>query len=80
MCFQGGLIVMDQVKIDEVAEEATESTDPKVIRAAMGKALKNIPISKNPYEVTDVTGKGSFVTEATLSVVKDGKIVQLDIE
>lgn len=77
MCFQGGLIVMDQVKIDEVAEEAT---DPKVIRAAMGKALKNIPISKNPYEVTDVTGKGSFVTEATLSVVKDGKIIQLDIQ
>jgi len=138
MGFQGGFIVMDQAKVDEVAVvaggldamegavgvtplsvyetdaaldfikryeaeydkmpgseaaynylalhglieamDATESTDPKVIRAAMGKALKNMPISKNPYEVTDVTEKGGFVTETTLSIVKDGKIVQVEIE
>ena len=36
--------------------------------------------SKNPYEVTDVTDKGGFVTETTLAVVKDGKIVREPIE
>ncbi|TNE77556.1 MAG: ethanolamine utilization protein EutJ [Gammaproteobacteria bacterium] len=134
MGFQGGFIVMDQAKIDEVANvaggldmvegavgvvplsvyetdaaksflkryeekygktpgseaaynylalhglvaamDATESTDPKVIRAALGDALKAMDASKNPYEVTDVTEKGGFVTDTTLAVVKDGKIVQ----
>ncbi|MGF2735711.1 ABC transporter substrate-binding protein [Marinobacter sp. DUT-1] len=138
MGFQGGFIVMDQAKIDEVAEvaggmemvegavgvvplsvydteaaksfieryqekygkmpgseaaynylalhglveamDATESTDPKVIRDAIGDALANMDASKNPYEVTDVTDKGGFVTETTLAVVKDGKIVREAIE
>jgi len=138
MGFQGGFIVMDQAKIDEVAEVAggmemvegaigvvplsvyeteaaksfieryqdkygkmpgseaaynylalhglveamdvTESTDPKVIRGAIGNALANMDSSKNPYEVTDVTDKGGFVTETTLAVVKDGKIVREAIE
>jgi branched-chain amino acid transport system substrate-binding protein len=138
MGFQGGFIVMDQAKIDEVAKvaggmdmvegaigvvplsvyetpaaqdfieryqaeydkmpgseaaynylalhalveamDATESTDPKTIRAAIGDALKNMDASKNPYEVTEVTENGGFVTETTLAVVKDGKIVREEIE
>lgn len=138
MGFQGGFIVMDQAKIDEVAQVAggldmvegaigvvplsvydtqaakdfierykaeydkmpgseaaynylalhalveamdtTESTDPKTIRAAIGDALKNMDTRKNPYEVTDVTENGGFVTETTLAVVKDGEIVREEIE
>lgn len=138
MGYQGGFIVMDQAKIDEVAEvaggldmvegaigvvplsvyetetaknfikryrdkygktpgseaaynylalhalveamDATESTDPKVIRAAMGDALKSMDVSYNPYEVTEVTENGGFVTRTTLAVVKDGKIVREEIE
>lgn len=138
MGFQGGFMVMDQAKIDEVAEVAgglemmegaigvvplsvyetpaaqdfierykaeydktpgseaaynylalhalveamdkTDSTDPKTIRAAIGDALKNMDASKNPYEVTEVTENGGFVTATTLAVVKDGEIVQVEIE
>jgi len=138
MGYQGGFIVMDQAKIDEVAEVAggldmvegaigvvplsvyetetaksfikryrdkygktpgseaaynylalhalveamdeTESTDPKVIRAAMGDALKSMDVSYNPYEVTEVTENGGFVTRTTLAVVKDGKIVREEIK
>lgn len=138
MGYQGGFIVMDQAKIDEVAEvaggldmvegaigvvplsvyetetaknfikryrdkygktpgseaaynylalhalveamDSTESTDPKVIRAAMGDALKSMDVSYNPYEVTEVTENGGFVTRTTLAVVKDGKIVREEIE
>lgn len=138
MGFQGGFIVMDQAKIDEVAQvaggldmvegaigvvplsvyetpaaqdfikryqaeydkmpgseaaynylalhalveamDATESTDQKTIRAAIGDALKNMDDSKNPYEVTEVTENGGFVTETTLAVVKDGEIVQVEID
>ncbi|WP_289102778.1 ABC transporter substrate-binding protein [uncultured Marinobacter sp.] len=138
MGYQGGFIVMDQAKIDEVAEvaggldmvegaigvvplsvyetetaknfikryrdkygktpgseaaynylalhalveamDATESTDPKVIRAAMGNALKSMDLAYNPYEVTEVTENGGFVTRTTLAVVKDGKIVREEIK
>ncbi|MFO7529965.1 MAG: ABC transporter substrate-binding protein [Marinobacter sp.] len=62
------------------AMDATESTDPKVIRGAIGNALANMDSSKNPYEVSEVTDKGGFVTETTLAVVKDGKIVREPIE
>lgn len=138
MGYQGGFIVMDQAKIDEVAKvaggldmmegaigvvplsvyetdaaqdfikryqaeydkmpgseaaynylalhalveamDATDSTDPKTLRAAVGDALKNMDASKNPYEVTEVTENGGFVTDTTLAVVKDGKIVQVEID
>lgn len=138
MGFQGGFIVMDQAKIDEVAEvagglgmmegaigvvplsvydtpaakdfitrykaeydktpgseaaynylalhalveamDATDSTDPKTLRAAIGDALKNMDASKNPYEIVEVTDNGGFVTETTLAVVKDGEIVREEIE
>ncbi|EON92264.1 branched-chain amino acid ABC transporter substrate-binding protein LivK [Marinobacter lipolyticus SM19] len=138
MGFQGGFIVMDQAKIDEVAKvaggldmvegaigvvplsvyetdaakdfierykaeygkmpgseaaynylalhalveamDATESTDPKTLRAAVGDALKSMDVSKNPYEVTEVTENGGFVTETTLAVVKDGEIVREEID
>lgn len=138
MGFQGGFIVMDQAKIDEVAQvaggldmvegaigvvplsvydtpaaqdfikryqaeydkvpgseaafnylalhalveamDATDSTDPKTLRAAIDDALKNMNASKNPYEVIGVTENGGFITDPTLAVVKDGKIVQEEIE
>lgn len=138
MGFQGGFIVMDQAKIDEVAEvaggldmlegaigvvplsvyetdaakdfierykaeydkmpgseaaynylalhalveamDATDSTDPKTLRAAIGDALKHMDASKNPYEIVEVTENGGFVTETTLAVVKDGEIVREEIE
>lgn len=138
MGFQGGFVVMDQAKIDEVAQvaggldmlegavgvvplsvyetkaardfikryqakydkmpgseaaynylalhalveamDATESTDPKTLRAAIGDALKNMEASKNPYEVHEVTDKGGFVTQTTLAVVKDGRIVREEIK
>ncbi len=134
MGFQGAFMIMDQAKIDEVAEvagglemmegsigvvplsvyetdtaksfiqrykarygktpgseaaynylalhalveamDATESTDPKVIRGAVAEALKTMDASKNPYQVTAVTADGGFVTQTTLAVVKDGKIVR----
>lgn len=134
MGFQGAFMIMDQAKIDEVAEvagglemmegsigvvplsvyetetaksfiqrykarygktpgseaaynylalhalveamDATESTDPKVIRGAVADALKTMDASKNPYQVTAVTADGGFVTQTTLGVVKDGKIVR----
>ncbi|BES69401.1 ABC transporter substrate-binding protein [Marinobacter nanhaiticus D15-8W] len=136
--FQGGFIVMDQAKIDEVAEVAggldmmngaigvvplsvyetdaaknfitryedkygktpgseaafnylalhglvkamdmAETTEPKKIRATMNEAMSKLDPSKNPYEVTEVTEKGGFVTDTTLAVVEDGKIVQKEIE
>lgn len=135
MGFQGGFIIMDQAKIDEVAKVAggldmlngavgvvplsaydteaaqtfikhyqekfdrtpgseaaynylalnaivqamdtTESTDPKVIRAALGDALKALPEMKKPYEVNDVTEDGGFVSTPDMAVVKDGKIVRV---
>ncbi|MGF2687925.1 ABC transporter substrate-binding protein [Marinobacter sp. DUT-3] len=138
MGFQGGFIVMDQAKIDEVAQvagglemmegaigvvplsvyetsaaqdfikryqaeydkvpgseaafnylalhalveamDATDSTDPKTLRAAVDDALKNMDASKNPYEVVGVTENGGFITDPTLAVVKDGKILQVEID
>lgn len=136
--FEGGFIVMDQAKIDEVAQVAgglemlegaigvvplsvyeteaaknfikryedkygktpgseaafnylalhglvkamdmAETTEPKKIRATMNEAMSKLDPSKNPYEVTEVTDKGGFVTDTTLAVVEDGKIVQKEIE
>lgn len=134
MGFQGGFIVMDQAKIDEVAAvaggmdmlegaigvvplslyeteaaksfiqryqskygkvpgseaaynylalhalaeamDATDSTDPRVLRGAIAAALKNMDASKNPYGVTDVDDNGGFVTRTTLAVVRNGRIVR----
>lgn len=136
--FQGGFIVMDQAKIDEVASVAggldmvegaigvvplsvyetpaaqdfikryedefgktpgseaaynylalygvvkamdiAESTDAKAIRSNISDAMKKLDDAHNPYEVTEVTDKGGFVTDTTLAVVEDGKIVQKPIE
>ncbi|WP_417539603.1 ABC transporter substrate-binding protein [Marinobacter sp.] len=138
MGYQGGFIVMDQAKIDEVSEVAggmdmvegaigvvplsvyetdaaknfikryrdkygktpgseaaynylalhalveamdiTESTDPKVIRAAIADALNSMDTAYNPYGVTEVTESGGFVTRTTLAVVKDGKIIREEIK
>ena len=46
----------------------------------MGEALKNMDSIKNPYDVTEVTDNGGFVTQTTLAVVKDGKIVRESLE
>ncbi|WP_111493302.1 MULTISPECIES: ABC transporter substrate-binding protein [Marinobacter] len=136
--FQGGFIVMDQAKIDEVANvaggvemmegaigvvplsvyetaaaqdfikryqaeydkmpgseaaynylamyglvkamELAGTTEAKAVRAKMGEAMGQLKPEHNPYEVTTVTDKGGFVTETTLAVVEDGKIVQKPIE
>lgn len=136
--FQGGFIVMDQAKLDEVAQVAgglemlegavgvvplsvydTEAaqdfieryqakydkmpgseaaynylamhalveamqrsgkTDARAIRGAISEALAEMDASKNPYEVREITENGGFVTETTLAVVEDGKIVQKEIE
>lgn len=62
------------------AMDVTDSTDPKTLRAAIGDALKSMDSGKNPYAVTEVTDNGGFVTETTLAVVKDGKIVREAID
>ncbi len=136
--FQGGFIVMDQAKIDEMAEvtgglemlegaigvvplsvyetgaaqdfikryqakynkvpgseaaynylamhalveamQRSGKTDARAIRGAIGEALAEMDASKNPYEVREITEQGGFVTDTTLAVVEDGKIVQKEIE
>ncbi|WP_166268825.1 ABC transporter substrate-binding protein [Marinobacter caseinilyticus] len=136
--FQGGFVLMDQAKIDEVAEvigglemlegaigvvplsiyetsaardfitrykakydktpgseaaynylamhalvaamEQSGSTDPKAIRGAIGDAIADMDASKNPFEVKRITEQGGFVTETTLAVVEDGKIVRKAIK
>ncbi|MAA65853.1 MAG: ethanolamine utilization protein EutJ [Alteromonadaceae bacterium] len=136
--FQGSFIVMDQAKLDEVAEVAgglemmegaigvvplsvyetkpaqdfikrykakynkmpgseaaynylamhalieamdeQNTTEAKALRAGVPEALKSMDDSKNPYEVKEVDAGGGFVTETTLAVVEDGKIVQKPIE
>lgn len=62
------------------AMDATDSTEPKVIRAAMGDALESIDSSKNPFDVTGVTENGGFVIEGIMATVKDGKIVQISTD
>lgn len=131
--FEGGFMIMDQAKIDEVAEvaggldmmngaigvvplsaydtdaaksfikryqekygktpgseaafnylamhaivasmEQSGSTDPMAIRKAMPTAIAAMPDKFNPYEVKVIDDKGGFVTDTTVAVVKDGKIV-----
>ncbi|MBI43624.1 ABC transporter substrate-binding protein [uncultured Marinobacter sp.] len=138
MGFEGGFIIMDQAKIDEVSKVAggldmlngavgvvplsalqdeaaqsfikryqekfdrtpgseaaynylalnaivtamdeTESTDPKTIRAALGDALKSMPAMKRPYDVTDVTEDGGFVSTPDMAVVEDGKIKMVPMQ
>lgn len=60
------------------AISTTNSTEPKVLRAAIGDALKSLDYLKNPYEITSLTEEGGFYIPPTLSVVKDGKILQAE--
>lgn len=136
--FQGGFMLMDQAKLDEVAEvagglemmegaigvvplsvydtdsarnfierykaaydktpgseaaynylalhalvaamEQADSLEPKVIRGAISDAIRDMDSAKNPMAVKEITASGGFVTETTLAVVEDGKIVQKDIK
>jgi branched-chain amino acid transport system substrate-binding protein len=58
------------------AMEQADSTDPKVVRAAMSDAIANMDVSKNPYEVEGVDEKGGFITAPTMAIVKDGEVVE----
>lgn len=58
--------------------EETDSTDPKTIRAAMSDVIKNMDASKNPYDVQEIDEKGGFVVVPTMSVVKDGELVEVE--
>ncbi len=60
------------------AMDATESTDPTVIRAALSESIANLEARKNPYEVEGVNEKGGFITTPTMGVVKDGEIVDVE--
>ncbi|SFR67698.1 amino acid/amide ABC transporter substrate-binding protein, HAAT family [Marinobacter daqiaonensis] len=59
------------------AMDMTDSTDPKTIRAAMNDAIAQMDSSKNPYAVEEIDEAGGFVTMPTMSVVKDGKIMEV---
>lgn len=59
------------------AMTASNSTEPKVIRAAMADALKNMDALKNPYNVKTIKDDGGFFIESTLAVVKDGEILHI---
>ena len=56
------------------------STDAKDIRANIGAAMPKLDPAHNPYEVTDVDEKGGFITETTLAVVENNKLVRKPIE
>ncbi|MDX1458782.1 MAG: ABC transporter substrate-binding protein [Marinobacter sp.] len=62
------------------AMDATESTDPATLRAAIGDALSTMDSSKNPYAITEISEDGGFVTDTTLAVVEDGAIVRKPVE
>ena len=136
--FQGGFMLMDQAKLDEVAEvagglemmegaigvvplsvydtdaardfieryeaaydktpgseaaynylalhavvaamEEAGSLEPRAIRGVISDAIRDMDSAKNPMDVKEITANGGFVTETTLAVVEDGKIVQKDIK
>ena len=58
--------------------DETESTDPKTIRGAMSDVIQTMDASKNPYNVQEIDEKGGFVVVPTMSVVKDGEIVEVE--
>jgi branched-chain amino acid transport system substrate-binding protein len=60
--------------------EQADSLEPKAIRAVISDAIRAMDAAKNPLAVTEITANGGFVTETTLAVVEDGKIIQLDIQ
>ena len=57
--------------------DETDSTDPTTIRANMGEVIKTMDESKNPYDVQEIDEAGGFVVVPTMSVVKDGEIVEV---
>lgn len=136
--FEGGYIVMDQAKLDEMAEVAggvetlngavgvtplsiyeseqarsfikrykdrydetpgseaaynylalhglvkamqmAGTTDAEEARAHIPEAMPELDKRFNPYDVTEVTENGGFVTETTMAVVEDGEMVQKDVD
>lgn len=62
--------------VDTMAAEDT--TDPTEIRAAMSDVIKGMDPSKNPYAVQEIDEAGGMVVVPTMSVVKDGEIVEVE--
>ena len=62
------------------AVKMSGSTDAKDIRANIGAAMAKLEAAHNPYEVTDVDEKGGFITEVTMAVVENNKLVRKPIE
>lgn len=60
------------------AMEATDSTDPTALRAALSESIGSLEASKNPYEVEGVNEQGGFITTPTMGVVIDGEIVDVE--
>lgn len=58
--------------------DITESTDPKTIRAAMSGVIQEMDDLKNPYAVQEIDDAGGMVVVPTMSVVKDGEIVEVE--
>ena len=58
--------------------DAEETTDPKALRGAMSGVIQGMESSKNPYAVQEIDEAGGMVVVPTMSVVKDGEIVEVE--
>ncbi|KAA8983418.1 ABC transporter substrate-binding protein [Halospina sp. K52047b] len=61
------------------AMQLAGSTDAKAAREHIAQAMVELDKRFNPYDVTEVTDKGGFVTETTMAVVEDGELVQKEV-
>jgi len=62
------------------AMELAGTTDAKAAREHIAQAMVELDKRFNPYDVTEVTDKGGFVTDLTMAVVEDGELVQKEVE
>lgn len=62
------------------AMQLAGTTDAEAARAHIGQAMAELDKRFNPYDVTNVTDKGGLVTEPTMAVVKDGEMVEKEID
>lgn len=58
--------------------DTEETTDPKALRGAMSGVIQGMESSKNPYAVQEIDEAGGMVVVPTMSVVKDGEIVEVE--
>ena len=54
-----------------------DSTDPTEIRGAMSGVIQSMDPMLNPYDVQEIDEAGGMVVVPTMSVVKDGEIVEV---